>query len=34
MSGVVLEVGVPVTVSNIEIICQDNCTFQINDILS
>jgi len=33
MDGMVLEVGVPVIVPNIEIICHDNHTFQINDSL-
>jgi len=34
MGGVVPEVGVLVAVSNIKITCQDNYTFQIDDILS
>jgi len=34
MGGMVLEVGVPVTVPNIEITCHDNHTFQTDDILT
>jgi len=33
MGGVVSEIGIPVIVSNVEITCHNNHTFQIDDIL-